>query len=484
MPSRSARTPFTPRSYQRKAIKFFVERPAAGAFLDPGLGKTMITYGAFEVLKLKRYVRAMLVVTLLRPAYEVWPAEVEKWGLRLNVKVLHGPKKEQRLREPADVYVINYEGLPWLLEELRRWPTSQLPFDMLVFDESSRLRNTGTQRFKIVRKLIGKFRRRYILTGTPTPRSLENIFGQIFALDGGHTLGAYITHFRRAYCDEVPVTFNEANDIEVNGPKRWVVRPEAEQVIYRKIAPLVIRFGDEELDMPKLIINDVTVDLPAAARRVYDDLDRDFIAAVDRGLVVAKNAGVRSQKLRQIANGGIYLKEGGQQAKVVHEAKVEATLELVDELEGKPALIGYEFHHDRDRLLKRLPKGTPWLGGDGVPMKRQREIIHAWNRGELPVLLGQIHSIAYGLNLQESGNTIIMPSLVWDLEDYEQLIKRIWRQGQKAKRVIVHRIIARNTVDDVVLDALADKGDRQRRLFAAVKRYAQRRQAAQLPINL
>jgi SNF2 family DNA or RNA helicase len=170
----------------------------------------------------------------------------------------------------------------------------------------------------------------------------------------------------------------------------------------------------------------------------------------------------------------------------VHDAKTEAVLEIIDELEGKPVLIGYEFHHDRDRLLAVLPNGTPWLGGDGVPMKRQREIIHAWNRGELPVLLGQIHSIAYGLNLQESGSTIIMPSLVWDLEDYEQLIKRVWRQGQKAKRVIVHRIIAHNTVDDVVLDALADKGDRQRALFKAVKRYAQRRylETHQLNLNL
>lgn len=457
---------FIPRAYQKKAIKFFVERPAAGAFLDPGLGKTMITYCSYEILKERRYVTGMLVVTLLRPAYEVWPAEITKWNLPLSCRVLHGLKKNQQLREKADVYVINYEGLEWLLHELHNW-NGPLPFNMLVFDESSRLRNTNTLRFKLVRKLIGKFRRRYILTGTPTPRSLENIFGQIYALDGGKTFGPYITHFRRAYGEQIPVGVNNA--------QRWEILPKYEKTIYKKIAPLVIRFGDEELDMPKLIINDVFVELPKKARMIYDDIDRDFITAIDGDMVVAKNAGVRSQKCRQIANGGLYVKQGSDTATTIHDEKTNAVLEIIDELEGKPALIGYEFHHDRDRLLKVLPKNTPWIGGDGVSMKRQREIITAWNRGDLPILLGQIHSIAYGLNLQESGHHIIMPSLVWDLEDYEQLIKRIWRQGQKAKKVFIHRIIARNTVDEIVIEALLYKGDRQRRLFKAMKAYANRR---------
>ena len=459
---------FNPRDYQKKAIKFFIERPAAGAFLDPGLGKTMITYCAYEILKKHRYVSGMLVVTLLRPAYEVWPAEITKWGLPLNVQVLHGTKKNRQLREKADVYVINYEGLEWLLGELHRW-NGPLPFNMLVFDESSRLRNTNTKRFKLIRKLIGKFRRRYILTGTPTPRSLENIFGQIFALDGGKTFGPYVTGFRRKYGVEVSVNGKE------DGPTRWEILPKYEKAIYKKIAPLIIRFGDEELDMPKLIINDIFVDLPKKARIIYDDIDRDFITVINKDIVTAKNAGVRSQKCRQVANGGLYLKQGSDAATVIHDEKTNAVLEIIDELEGKPVLIGYEFHHDRDRLLKVLPKGTPWIGGDGVSMTRQREIIKAWNHGDLPVLLGQIHSIAYGLNLQESGYHIIMPSLIWDLEDYEQLIKRIWRQGQKAKKVFIHRIIARNTVDEIVVEALLYKGDRQRRLFTAMKAYAQRR---------
>lgn len=453
--------------YTKKTIKFFVSRPAAGAFLDPGLGKTMISYLSFEILKDLKYIKKLVVVTLLRPAYKVWPMEIKKWGLPFTCVVLHGSKKNVLLQEKADVYIINYDGLPWLMDNIESKNVPWLKDCMLVFDESSKLRNTNTQRFRIVKKFIGYFKRRYILTGSPTPKGLMNLFGQIYVLDGGVRLTKFITHFRNKY-------FNKSQ-LGSDGPFVYSIKEGADKKIYQAISDVVIRFGEEELDMPKLVYNKVVVELPPAARTVYNDLERDLIAAIDEHIVVAKNAGIASQKLRQVANGGLYIQAEQRTWKKLHDEKTDAVLELIDGLEGKPALVGYEFHHDRERLSSALPKNTPWIGGD-VNMKRAGEIIDDWNAGNVEVLMGQISALAHGNNLQSGPcRDIIFHSFVWDYEAYDQFIRRIYRQGQKAKRVRVHHIVAENTVDEVVLESMQTKGAAQNALFQALKEYAKTR---------
>ena len=463
--------PFRPHDYQKTAIKFMVSRPVAGLFLDPGLGKTAISLAAFKVLRNKGAVRRMLVIAPLRPAYQVWPAEVEHWQdfNDLKVVVLHGPDKEAKLKQEADIYVINPEGLRWLFQKLpRASPRDPWRFDMLVVDESTRFKHANTERFKTIKPYLNMFSRRYILTGSPAPNGLLDLFGQVYLLDLGNALGRFITNYRMRYFDQTGY-----------GGYTWLPRPEADKEIYEKLKPLVLRMdGRELLDMPPLIgvtpPNKVVVELPDKAMKTYRQMEDQLLASVEGEMVVAANAAAATTKCRQIANGGMY-HEDGESFTNLHDAKTEAVAEIIEELQGKPALVAYEYRHDLDRLRGALGLDTPYIGG-GVSASRFREVEQQWNRGEIPVLLAQPQSVAHGLNLQGTGAAVIWHSLTWDLEVYEQFIRRIWRQGQKEK-VIVHHVVAKDTVDLAVLRALASKDRTQRGLLDALRAHLKARRS-------
>lgn len=445
-----------PHNYQKEAIRFMVQHACAGLLLDPGLGKTSITYATFKLLRNARMVRTMLVIAPLRPAHSVWPAEARKWEEfeDLKVVVLHGPDKDKKLKQDADVHVINPEGLGWLARSMgkRTW-------DMLVVDESTRFKHTNTQRFKTLKPLLPQFRRRYILTGSPAPNGLLDLFGQVFVLDLGHALGQYITHYRMKY-------FDNPDHMGWN----WRPREGAEQQIYERLKPLVLRMdANELLDLPPLLYNTVRLTLPDEAMAIYKEMEKALLTEVEQNLVVAGNAAAATTKCRQIASGGIYTDQQATKWSHIHKAKVEAVQEIVEELQGKPALIAYEFKHDLERLQAVFPD-APHIGG-GVSTKRFREIEQAWNRGDLPVLLAQPQSVAHGINLQGTGAAVIWHSLTWDLEVHEQFIRRVWRQGQREK-VIVHYLIASDTVDVAILQALHRKDRTQQTLLGALKDYA------------
>jgi SNF2 family DNA or RNA helicase len=458
---------FIPRKYTEKAIAFMVQRNCAGLFLEPGLGKTGITLAAFKVLKKREMVKGMLVVAPLRPAQLVWPKEVEKWEdfHSLKIVVLHGPKKDIVLDTKADIYVINPEGLTWLRTRLSVMRKDTWPFDMLVVDESTKFKHTNTLRFKTLSPLLPKFRRRYILTGSPTPNTLIDIFGQMYIMDLGATFGPYITNFRRKYCyQEGPKEFNT-----------WTVQPGAEKLIYDAIAPKVLQMtADDYLTMPEMIVNDIVVELPPKARKAYDEMENLLRSQMDKGVVTAANAGTASNKCRQIASGGVYMTD--KTWSHVHDAKTDALIDLLEEMNGSPLLIAYETHHDLDRITKGIKKAfgkkvdVPFIGG-GVSTVRAREIEDAWNKGKLPWLLGQPASMSHGLNFQESGNAICWYTPTWNYEDYYQFNRRVWRSGQKASHVIFHRILARNTLDYAVVRALEYKNAGQTEFFAAIKEY-------------
>lgn len=447
-------------AYQVDAIRLMVAKPACGLFMDPGLGKTLCSYVAYDTLREAKAVRDMLVVAPLRPAMETWPAELMKWGFDYSLTLLHGAKKEDRLLHHHDIYVINYEGLDWLFSAMNR---HKLKFDMVVFDESSKLRNTRTMRFKLIRHHLNSFKRRYILTGTPAPNGLENLFGQLYVLDGGRRLGQFITHFRREFFDQ---------DMYLPFPK-YTVKPGSAEKIHDRIKDIVYRADDSVLDLPKKIDMTRSVVLPPKVRLIYDDLENNLIAQIEERTVYAANAGVATQKLRQVVNGGLYLDSKASEWTKLHDVKTEHTLELLDELEGKPTIVAYEFHHDLERLLEALGQDTPYLGG-GVSVKRGHEIQEAWNRGDVPILLGQPASMAHGLNLQGTGRAVIWHSLTWDYENYYQLIKRIWRQGQK-HRVFNYHLVGKDTVDEAIMEALTRKAETQKDFFSAVVNYLKRR---------
>lgn len=475
--------PWTPHAYQKKAVKFLLEHAASALFLDPGLGKTSITLAAIKLLKQKKVLDKVLLIAPLRVCYSVWPKEVEKWQdfHGLKIQVLHGSKKDEALKADADVYVINPEGLEWLLQvkktktpsgktkvevDLRRWKA--LGFDTLVVDELSKFKHVATNRFKALKLVLHTFRRRWGLTGSPASNGLLDLFGQCFILDQGRTLGPYISHYRMKY-------FVPSHD-----GFSWNIREGAEDEIYERINPLALRMAaDDYLDMPTLIENNIRVDLPPNVMEVYDRLENDLIAKLDGNLVVATNAAAASMKCRQVANGGIYLDpevesliklpKSKREWANLHTEKVDALADLIEELQGSPLLVAYDFEHDLDRLRERLGQDVPYIGG-GVNAKRSAELEKAWNAGQLPVLLGHPQAMAHGLNLQEMGHHVCWHSLTWDYELYDQFIRRVLRQGNKAKKVFVHHIIARGTVDEVVLAAVKSKRRGQNALFDALKK--------------
>lgn len=453
-----------PHEYQKEAVKFLVEKGSAALWLDPGLGKTAIVLSAYRTLRLKGLAKKMLVIAPLRPVHGVWPPEAKKWEqfADYSVGVLHGGNKGKVLKQNHDIYVINFEGLGWLSSQLngKDWP-----FQILTVDEISYMKNTQTQRFKTIKPLLDKFDRRWGLTGSPAPNSLLDIFGPQLILDQGATFGPYISRFRTEYF--YPSGY---------GGYEWKLQSDGEARIHAALDGKVLRMAAlDHLDLPELTYNDIMVDLPPNARKLYDAFENDLTVELNSGNVTAVNAAVAVMKGQQIANGGSYLDDDGSgNARItthLHDAKTEAVLDLVEELSGQPCIIGYHFAHDLERLKAAFPSAP--VIGSGVIGNKLDTIIDDWNSGKIPVLLAHPMSAGHGLNLQGTGHAVIWYSLTWSLEVYEQFIRRLWRQGQK-NHIVVHHIMAKDTVDEAIMMAIRRKDKTQQTLLNAVRDYIKR----------
>ena len=454
---------WVPEPYMLEGVRFILEHAGAGIIWDPGMRKTSVALAAIKVLKSEIKGFRTLVISPLRPCYLVWPKERDKWDefSSLSMEVLHGPKKDEALERRADVDVINPAGLRWLFSSL--WKRNEWDYDMLVVDESTRFKHSNTEQFKILKDQLSKFKRRVILTGTPAPNGLLDLFGQIYILDMGAALGQYITQYRRTYF--LPTGYMGYT---------WVPQKNAEKKIYSRLSPLVHRISEKDhLKLPPIVGLDppaeIEIELPPAARKVYDNLEEHLIALVDDEVVKAANAAVSSMKCRQVANGGIYTDAKSREWKKLHDEKTDAVEELLDELSGKPTIVAVDFLHDAARLIARLGKDTPYVES-GMPMKKLIELEEEWNKGNIERIIANTHLIAHGLNLQGGGRAVILHSITWDLEDYEQLWRRIRRSGQKYKTWLYH-IVARNTVDKAMMGALKRKAKTQRDLLDAFRAY-------------
>lgn len=476
-----------PQSYQKKAVKFLLEHACAALFLDPGLGKTSITLAAIKMLKARKLVNKVLIIAPMRVCYATWPGELDKWKdfAGLKVEVLHGPGKDAALKREADIYVINPEGLEWLTQakktktenskkasydvDLRRWKA--LGFDTLVIDELTKFKNTSSSRFKIMKKIHGLFGRRWGLTGSPAANGLLDLFGQCYILDEGRSLGPYVTKYRTEYFKEV-------------GPFTWIPKDGAPELIYERLSPLALRMSSEDyLDMPALIINNIRLDMPASAMDIYIKMEDDLIASIEANVIVASNAAVASGKCRQIANGALYLdrevvemglaiSKGKREWADIHTEKLDALEDLVDELQGSPLLVAYDFGHDQARLRARFP-GAEFAADCNV--KDYRALEARWNNGEIHLLFGHPASLGHGLNLQKCGHHVAWYAMNWDKELYDQFIARVWRQGNDSKKVFVHHFIMRDTIDEAIYGALKSKHKGQKALFDGLKELAKTR---------
>ena len=441
---------YRPHEYQTYATNFILEHPIAAVLLEMGLGKSVITLTSIYELMLNRFeVNKVLVIAPLRVARDTWPSEIEKWEhlKELTYSVVIGTEAERlrALRTPAHVYLINRENIDWLITK------SGIPFDfdMVVIDELSSFKSYSAKRFKSLLKVRPRVKRIVGLTGTPSGNGLMDLWAEFRVLDMGERLGRYITHYRNRFF--VPDKRNQQMVFS------YKPIPGAEDEIYRLISDITISMkSGDYLKMPECIINEVPVILSDEEWSIYDDFREDMVVALKDDEIDAVNAASLSGKLLQMANGAVYNEE--KEVVHIHDRKLDALEDLIEGTNGKPVLIAYWFNHDLERIKKRFT----------VREIKTSKDIKDWNNGEIPVAVIHPASAGHGLNIQFGGSTIIWFGLTWSLELYQQTNARLWRQGQN-NTVVIHHIIAKNTIDEDVMKALRKKEKVQSALIDSVK---------------
>lgn len=436
---------FVPHAYQKHCIDKIIELDKVGLFLDMGLGKTVTTLTAIKELKYNRFqVRKVLIIAPKKVAEGTWTKEKDKWDhtqmLRVSPVLGSVKKRIKAINTPSDLYVINRENVVWLVDYYRNaWP-----FDMVVIDESSSFKNHSAKRFKALVQVMSKIKRLVELTGTPSPNGLNDLWSQIYLLDEGRRLGKRYGQFRERYFDPGR-----------RGPQGFVYdydpKDGAEQSILSAISDICISMKAEDyLQLPDMVIHEIPVSLDAKAEKAYKGLERKMILELpENDEISVTSAAALSNKLLQLANGAVYDEE--HKAHEVHTSKLDAFLELVESLQGKPLLVFYNFQHDKERILKVL--GTKKLRVKELKTVQDED---DWNHQEIDILLTHPASSAYGLNLQQGGNHVCWFGLTWNYELYTQANKRLHRQGQTEK-VIVHHLICSGTRDEDVMKALKKK---------------------------
>lgn len=449
---------FKPHAYQQHCINKIIEIKKLGLFLDMGLGKTITTLTAVKELKYNRFlVRKVLVIAPKKVAEGTWTREAAKWGhtqmLRVSPVLGSQTKRIRALNTPADLYIINRENVCWMVDYYRNaWP-----FDMVVVDESSSFKSHSAKRFKALASVGDRIDRMVELTGTPSPNGLEDLWSQIFLLDGGERLGKRYTQFRERY-------FQPDKRGADGMVYSYEAKPGTEASILEKISDICISMKAEDyLQLPDITYHEIPVELDSKSLKAYCELEREMVLQLpeDDETISVTSAAALSNKLLQLANGALYGED--RQVHEVHGCKVEAFLELIESLQGKPALVFYNYQHDRTRILKALEK----LGLAVRELKTTQDE-DDWNAGKIQVLLTHPASSAYGLNLQQGGNHVIWFGLTWNYELYTQANKRLHRQGQKEK-VIIHHLVCSGTRDTDVMQALQRKDDVQSWVMESLK---------------
>ena len=447
---------YKPHDYQNYATRYIESHPIAAVFLDMGLGKTSITLTALNNLLFDSFeVHRILVIAPLRVARTTWSDEIEKWEHlhNLTYAIAVGTEKERvtALKEKADITLINRENLQWLVEK----SGEPFDYDMVVIDELSSFKNHQAKRFKALMKVRPKVKRIVGLTGTPSSNGLMDLFAEFKILDMGARLGRFIGQYRNMYF----------KPDKMNGPivYSYKLLPSAEDAIYEKISDITISMkAKDHLKMPELVNTKYMVHLSDKEKKKYEDMKKELVLALPEGEVTAANAASLSNKLSQMANGAVYA--DNEDVVSVHDRKLDALEDIIESANGKPVLIAYWFKHDLSRIEERLAKkNIPFQKLDSsISMKK-------WNQGEISVALIHPASAGHGLNLQSGGSTLVCFGITWSLELYQQTVARLYRQGQTSITVTVIHILTKDTVDEKIMKALADKDNAQSALIDAVK---------------
>lgn len=441
---------YLPHEYQRYATEYIKSHPIAAVFLSMGLGKTSITLSALMDLLFDEFkIHKVLIVAPLRVARTTWPEEIQKWDhlKMLTYSVAVGTEQErlQALSRKADIYIINRENVPWLVEK------TYFDFDMLVIDELSSFKSWQSKRFKALMKVRPLVKRIVGLTGTPSSNGLMDLFAEFNVLDMGERLGRFIGRYRDTYF--LP---DKRNGFVVYSYKP---QADAEERIYKKISDITISMkADNFLKMPELVSTEVSVALSKKEKKIYDRMKKELVLKSDVGEITASNTAALTGKLMQMANGAVYGDDG--KIAEIHGRKLDALEDIVESANGNSVLVAYWYKHDLERIMRRFPEAEV-ISSD--------EAVAKWNRGDIQ--LGLIHPAAagHGLNLQAGGSHLVWFGLTWSLELYQQTNARLHRQGQKSETVVIQHIVTKGTIESRILKALKRKDTSQEALLEAVK---------------
>jgi SNF2 family DNA or RNA helicase len=460
---------WAPHRYQLLMVDYMLQHPRCAIFAGMGLGKTSSTLAAIDALLISGQVHKPLILAPLRVVRNVWPDEGRKWQQfnHLRIQPIVGTADERRaaIRAKADAYAINFDNLVWLIDELGdAWS-----FDMVVADESTRLKSfrllQGGKRAQALSTVAHSRIKRWVnLTGTPAPNGLQDLWGQTWFLDRGFRLGRTYEAFENRWFG-----FQRAKDA-VNAHKTYVKRivfPHAQAEIQNALKDICLTLDPKDwFDLDEPIVNTIYVDLPPVAREKYRDMERDMFMQLNEHQVEAFGAAAKTLKCLQVANGAAYVGESNTEWVVLHDEKIEALRSVVEEAAGAPVLVAYHFRSDLSRLQGAFPHGRAL---DADP-----RTVDDWNAGRIPLLFAHPASAGHGLNLADGGNILVFFAHWWALEERQQILERIGPVRQKQaghdRPVFIHNIVARDTVDEMVIERIATKRDVQDILLEALKR--------------
>lgn len=469
----SQRRPFTPRPYQSLALDHLAAHDRCALYAGMGLGKTVTTLSFLDCLhNVMGEDRPSLVIAPLRVARSTWPNEVAKWEhlSGLDVVPITGSAAERKAALSnlgnSQVFTINHENIPWLVEAMKgHWP-----FGTVVADESTRFKNFRTRqggvRARALAALAHTEIKRWInLSGTPAPNGLKDLWGQMWFLDQGLRLGRNYSAFEQRWFAYRRVQDAISKRVEV----QTIILPNAHEEIHSRIADICLSIEPKDwFDLKAPIVNVIEIDLPKSVRSTYREFERELYTVIQGHEIDAVNAAAKSMKCLQLASGAVYTEDGSQEFIEVHDEKIEALRSVVEEAAGAPILVAYHFKSDLARLQRHFPQARVL---DADPRTEQE-----WNAGRIPLLLAHPASAGHGLNLQDGGNILVFFGHWYDMELHDQIIERIGpvRQMQSGhdRPVFIHYIVAKNTVDEVVLARHRSKAGVQALLMDYLSRRA------------
>ena len=474
-------TPDMMHGYQNRSVEFIVDCCLRGeGFMlhqDPGLGKTVASLSAIEALKFDAYlVSGVLVIAPLRVVQAVWEQEAAKWSHTKNLtfsRILGDKGSRVRgLCRKADVYLVNYENLVWLQAEVEHRFLSRgkyPPWNMCIMDEISKMKGTrikqGVKRGVAALKLLQYCPYRGGLTGSPG--DLLRLFGQYLCVDAGKRLGTSFTQYQQKY-------FYRA---DYHG-KKWLAFERSKEQITELVSDITMDLrASDYLDMPDLVDNTILLDLPPDLQAKYDSIEEEMLIELDSGHEVEIfNRASLTNRCLQWAGGSVYLNPGLPDSEEIHKVKLDALVDLLEELQGQPALLFYQYQHEAHRIKKLYPHAV-WLSSKTSASDFNQAIMD-WNTGKLELIIAHPASMGHGVDrLQTSCHNIIWFGLCWSWELYYQAYSRIARQGQTSPTVMNHRILMNNTVDMVVSMALQLKQEDEVEIRDLIAEYGRQKKA-------